>query len=106
MQLSAFLFTQLPQYLLNLTNPSPTPLSASITNPSSSILPGDMAVAEFTLPALPYAYDVSFIPHLILIWGLSRGWGVSQMALRGSACFRDLSGAGLSDRIQLYGWRI
>ncbi|CUS08567.1 unnamed protein product [Tuber aestivum] len=61
MQLSALLFTQLPQYLLNLTNPSATPLSASITNPSLPILPEDMAETRFTLPALPYAYDVSSI---------------------------------------------
>ncbi|PWW74624.1 hypothetical protein C7212DRAFT_327428, partial [Tuber magnatum] len=58
MQLSALLFTQLPQYLLNLTGPSATSLSASITNPSLSILPEDMAKTKFTLPALPYAYDV------------------------------------------------
>ena len=57
-------------------------------------------MAKFTLPALPYAYDVSFIPRLILIMGSFKRMGVSQMALRGSACFRDLSGAGLSDRIQ------
>jgi len=67
MQLSALLFTQLPQYLLNLTNPSATPPSSSIANPSSSILPENMAKAIFTLPALPYAYDVSFTPHFILI---------------------------------------
>lgn len=79
MQLSALLFTQLPQYLLNLTNPSPTPPSAPITNPSSSILPEDMAMAKFTLPALPYAYDVSFIPHLILIWVFQEDEGLSDV---------------------------
>lgn len=54
MQILPFLLTQLPQFVLNFTSPT-----QSLSSEPPSQVTGIAEMAEYTLPALPYAYEVS-----------------------------------------------
>lgn len=58
MQILPFLLAQLPQFVLNLTSPT-----QSLSSEPPQVT-GTVDMAKYTLPALPYAYDVSFFSSL------------------------------------------
>lgn len=70
MQILPFILTQLPQFVFNLTNPtssSSTPITTSVGTAATGAaanIPPEMQTGRYTLPALPYAYDVCPPPRL------------------------------------------